>query len=295
MTPSSTRPRRALRAVTLTATAALSLLTLAATTAAPADALDRGVRTLAASSTSADATTSWKTSNPSGMSIPGSYGKWKRVFADDFNGDTLNASNWSRYEGQPRGKDNAKWRRSNTFVQDGSLVLRSNYENGTWYSGGTSNARSGAMTYGKWVVRFKADAADGLGYVFLLYPQGGGWPPEVDFAEDSGGDRQELMATTHWSPQNKQAHSYLKKDFTQWHTVGVTIEPNLIQYTIDGKVWATYTGEGVPNQPMWLGMQAHHSDCNTKYEGSCSNIESGATPTQSDIEIDWVARYELQS
>ncbi|GAA0290303.1 hypothetical protein GCM10009528_03830 [Kineococcus aurantiacus] len=278
------------------------MLTLA--TAAPADAagtgVTRGARTLSAAADTVGATTGTTTTTtpvnlattPSGVRIPGSYGKWKRVFADDFT-STLNSDNWSRYQGTPRGKENAEWRRENTFVKDGKLVLRTQYENGTWYSGGTSNARSGSMTYGKWLVRFRADAADGIGYVFLLYPQGGGWPPEVDFAEDSGGDRQEFMATTHWSPQNKQAHAWLKSDSTQWHTVGVTIEPGLIQYTIDGRVWATYTGEGVPNQPMWLGLQAHHSDCNPKYPGSCSNIASGATPVQSDIEVDWVARYTL--
>ena len=61
-----------------------------------------------------------------------------------------------------------------------------------------------------------------------------------------------------------------------------------MEYTLDGKAWATHTGDAVPRQPMWLGLQTQHSNCKPAYVGSC---DDATTPQQTDVEIDWVVRY----
>ena len=117
-------------------------------------------------------------------------------------------------------------------------------------------------------------------YVFLLYPSTGGWPPEIDFAEDAGTHhRKETMQTLHYGSQNKQIHKFTRSNFTAWHTVGVDWTSTTLTYTLDGKVISRVKHTGVPNEKMWLGMQTQVIHPTAK------------TPKTVDVQIDWVARY----
>ena len=93
--------------------------------------------------------------------------------------------------------------------------------------------------------------------IALLWPTVG-WPPEVDFYEDSptNNTRPAEAATLHYSAANTRIQKRLTGvDFTQWHTLGVEWTPAQLVYTIDGQTWATVTGTGVPSVPMKLDLQ----------------------------------------
>ena len=163
---------------------------------------------------------------------------WKLTFSDEFTGSKLDTTKWGVYNGVPKG-GTGRWDPSLAWVQAGMLVLRSKQIGGQWATSGVSNARAGSQKYGKWEVRFRIDAGNGIGYALLLYPASGAWPPEVDFAEDGGGTRQSTTATLHWAPGNQQSHATVAMNATVWHVMGVIVQPGYTQYTVDGVVFAT--------------------------------------------------------
>ncbi|MFD0485600.1 hypothetical protein ACFQ46_23660 [Kineococcus sp. GCM10028916] len=229
----------------------------------------------------------------SGQGIPELPG-YRLVFADEFDGDR-DTSSWSGYQGQPKGRPQARWRRDHLLCHDSRMLLRTTFTEGLWTSGGTSNARAGTQTGGAWAFRFRARPAAGIGYAFLLYPGGGGWPPEVDLVEDFGGERRRFRTTVHWSDPTTGRHEQkgwaVEHDQTAWTTVVARIDPGRFTVDVEGvRVldWDGTLDDGTPvpwavpdSLPLWFGMQAHAADGAT----------DETTPPVSDVEVDWVARY----
>lgn len=229
----------------------------------------------------------------SGQEVPELPG-YELVFADEFDGDR-DTSSWSGYQGTPKGRRDARWRRDHLLCDGSRMLLRTEHTDGFWTSAGTSNARSGVQTGGAWAFRFRAAPATGVGYAFLLYPSGGGWPPEVDLVEDFGGDRQGFRTTVHWSDPTSGKHLQkgwsVTHDQTGWTTVVARIDPGRFTLDVEGHRVVDWNGtlqDGSPvpwaipdDLPLWFGMQSHAKDGGT----------DATTPAVSDVEVDWFARY----
>lgn len=223
---------------------------------------------------------------------PGSAG-WTRTFLDSFT-TPINTAIWGRYQGKSSSSTLSTWSPSNVYTQpytgsggEGHLLINTVNTDGVWTSGGLSSGRGVTRVQGQWLIRAKFDRAPGIGYVFLLYPQGGVWPPEVDFVEGSAGTTT-VMATLHYDADNKTISKKLYDfDITKWHTYGVIMYGDTLSYTIDGAVWYSIAHQAIPAIPMWIGMQANAKPNNGK------NVEwvTSATPDSSKIDIDWVAHY----
>ena len=115
----------------------------------------------------------------------------------------------------------------------------------------------------------------------------GSWPPEIDFAEDGGGNRQTTTATLHYGSGNTQVQRSVNADFTQWHTLGVEWTPGKLVYTLDGQPWATVTNPNVPSRPMVLAMQTQVWGCGI----AGYDCPDASTPASSDVDVDWVVAY----
>ena len=114
--------------------------------------------------------------------------------------------------------------------------METKYANGGWTTAGMSSGRGFWATKGKWVMKAKFDRAYGVGYAFLLYPKGGGWPPEIDIAEGTAGGPS-IMSTFHYgtSTARQQEQRWLYGvNMAAWHTYGVTITTGRIAFTLDG-------------------------------------------------------------
>ena len=182
----------------------------------------------------------------------------------------------------------------NSFTRDGKLVIRTQYENGQWSTGGAGSGDVFTASRGRWEVRAKFPKAKGVGYAFLLWPKDEGWPPEIDFAEGRvNGPR--IEATYHWDPDNKQKQAFLDNhDMHGWHTYGVIVEKDYMIFTLDGKEWGRINHPDVTDKQMFLGVQAGAMDPNginkhtETVDGSAPNP---LTPAVADIEVDYVAHY----
>lgn len=209
------------------------------------------------------------------------------MFADNFQGSSLNTRLWGAYSGEPGGDPSAWWDPSHVTVSGGVLHLTTSW--GSFGSTGKQGWVSGGIgslfdqTYGTYEVRMRSDAGAGISVIALLWPTVG-WPPEIDFFEDAPADnaRDHNAATLHYGPSNNTIQRSVSGiDFTHWHTVGVEWSPGRLVYTIDGTPWATVNSAHVPNVPMSLDIQ-------TQYIGG---VLSAPTPASSSTEVAWVVEY----
>lgn len=207
------------------------------------------------------------------------------IFQDDFNGSVLNPNAWCVFNGP--GKARGPKSASNVFVSNGAMVLRAQKINGEWYGAGVCNTRAVVQTYGKYTMRVRFGAGKGVRTSGLLWPYGGGWPPEVDFYEIEGRDpqRTNLMLTNHYRDAfgRHMQHGFIKGNYTQWHIVGVEWRPTSLTFKIDGVVVKTMTGH-VPQQSMWFGMNVAL--------GTGANAPDSTTPAHVDAQVDWIRIFK---
>ena len=153
--------------------------------------------------------------------------KWHRSFSGTFAGG-YSRKIWTGYNGTPRCCKTTHWSRSHLVARRGVMTL-DNYRDsgfgGQWVSAGISMGRSLNQTYGKWTVRFRMDRAVGVGMCMGLWPKKG-WPPEIDFAEESSqyGARGVETATLHYGAHNSQIRRKVAGDFSKWHVIGVAVD-----------------------------------------------------------------------
>lgn len=228
------------------------------------------------------------TSTTSGGSIPAAAG-WTKVYQDDFTGSAL-GTGWGKYSGAIPSTPGGTWSGSMVEVADGKLKLHTEKVNGAWNSGGVMNDVGGKTTYGKYLVRFRMDKANGVKYALLLWPTSGQWPMdgEIDFAEDGGGSRKSTAGTLHWgtTASHQQLQRNAKADFSKWHTVGVEWTPGKVVFTLDGKPYGTIKNSNAPTKPMNLALQTEAGSC-----GQWMTCTDSTTPSTTTLEVDWVAVY----
>jgi Glycosyl hydrolases family 16 len=220
----------------------------------------------------------------SGAGVPGSVPGWQLTYSTDFPGNSL-PSHWGAYSGQPGNDPDGNWNPANVAVSGGELHFYA--ANGS--TGGVSFGGN-PQTYGMYQVRMKGDYEPGINIsdILLLWPDSNVWPPEIDFFEDSGGDRGNYLATVHPGPNgvnDNQMHVNVNNNnATQWHTYGVQWTPSTITFTVDGQsvgsVSQSDTGSW-PNIPMNLDIQSQNL-------GPAQPANGTETMT-----VAWVAEYAM--
>lgn len=195
---------------------------------------------------------------------------------------------WTQYHGQDGCCRMTYWAPSHLVEGGGILTMKIGRDPAygrRWISAGMNQARSLNQTYGWWAVRFRMARGTGTALAMMLWPQHG-WPPEIDFAEESpsmGASRSEMTTTLHYGSGNTEIHHAIRANFTVWHTMGVIWTPGLIRFRLDGRTWATIRGSEVPHQPMHLCIQTEVGP-----KGSDHTMPTSRTPSPTRLELDWV-------
>ncbi|MBV9336931.1 MAG: glycoside hydrolase family 16 protein [Solirubrobacterales bacterium] len=218
--------------------------------------------------------------------IPG----WRQVFADDFQGRSLDTSKWRLYWGTPGGDPAGWFDPHHVTVSDGMLVIsayRDQRDHGGWATGGLSSSVGLVQTYGKYLVRFRVDQSVGVTFAALLWPADNSWPPEIDFSEGNGSGPVGTFATVHYGRHDSRWSAGLPDlNLTQWHTLGVQWTKGKLEYTIDGRIWQTMNGDFVPTVPMVLDLQTQTWPC-----GSWARCPDASTPRVVRMYVDWAVAY----
>jgi beta-glucanase (GH16 family) len=246
---------------------------------------------------------------------------WSLVWADEFNGSTLDATNWTADVGNgcPNlcGWGNAEleyYRAENLAVTGGNLVITAKAESfgGASYTSGKVHSRGKrTFLYGRVEMRAKLPVGGGMWPAFWMMPQSsvyGGWPQsgEIDIMEAANG-MTSVGGTIHYGgtpPNNTSSggsYSLGGGSFADaYHVYAVEWEPDQMRWYVDGALYSTKTSalwysNGAPSnarapfdQPFYIIMNAavggYYTGCTS------SSCVTAAFPQQ--YLIDYVRVYE---
>jgi beta-glucanase (GH16 family) len=238
---------------------------------------------------------------PSGQAMPvGNISGWQQVFADDFTQNvplgsfpSAVAGTWgaSYADGLKDTSQNGTYMPTKVVsIGNGVMNINLHTESGVHMVAAVIPAIPGAtgsdggMLYGRYVLRFRADAVAGYKFATLLWPDSGIWPGdgEIDFPEAN-------LTSTIWGVVHYQSgvsatdQALYNSGVTPngWHTATITWLPSGLTFQLDGTVVGSTTTR-IPNTPMHLVLQAETWTSG----GAPSNTAAG------NIQIDWLTVYK---
>jgi len=207
-------------------------------------------------------------------------GTWTLVAEDNFDSTSLDTKMWGSGS-TPWGTENQSpctlIPAADTWVSDGSLVLRSRSGGFTGPSGKSFDYTSGwawqriGKKYGYIEIRAKYPNHPGAWPAFWML--GKGWPPEFDIAEFKGstvGGMTMAFYDGSWFATTKQG------DYEAWHTYGLLWEPNSLTWYMDGEVIYSHKGSTVPSTDMYVILS----------NGTNCDISDG-TGFPNYVNVDW--------
>ncbi len=208
-----------------------------------------------------------------GASGGGASGYGQPVFDDEFNGSSVNTSNWipgrrlgsgtctSSCAGYNPSSESEVFDSSKVTESGGSLALTATKSSGSsWTSGAAEMQHGKNFVYGYFEARIKVpDPSDAWTAYWLT--SASGWPPELDIFEFNFCNSEPTFnnhGTSSGSNVNasgwpcSEAYGGSGTDFTQWHTYGLLWTSSSIKVFFDGKQQSlSTTGNGIPSTPMY--------------------------------------------
>lgn len=138
---------------------------------------------------------------------------YQLVWADEFDGTSLNMDNWSYETGTGSwgwGNDEAQYytsRNENIRVEDGHLIIEARkeaYQGSEYTSARIKSANKQSFTYGKIEVRLKVPLGVGTWSAFWTMATVGGWPEcgEIDIMEHVGKEAKNIHCALHTANKN---------------------------------------------------------------------------------------------
>ncbi|MGN6446092.1 glycoside hydrolase family 16 protein [Amnibacterium sp.] len=141
--------------------------------------------------------------------------------------------------------------------------------------------------YGRYSVRFRADAVPGFKIAWLLWPDSDQWNQgEIDFPEGSLDGP--ITGSSHRTDGDPADFAWFVDTGTRmqaWHTATIDWEPGRLTFLLDGQSWTTTDPLALPRVPMRWALQAETEIIDTP----------PARSAQGDILIDWVAAWSRSS
>jgi beta-glucanase (GH16 family) len=224
------------------------------------------------------------------------------VFAEDFNGDTVDSDRWNALNG-PQGHGTILNSSSpdKALVHDGSLFIvadRSPKDAPLPYVAGFLDTLGKfARTYGKFEFRARFPYVPGVWYAIWATP----WSqpfPEIDI-EITNLQAPQLWFVNHWAApplpaDARRAYFVAPKDvkkptdavdLAQFHTYTLLWKPGLLELSVDGDVKMRRTDQGVPDLPLAWKINT--------WIGGWGGTPTAATAFPVSFEVDYVHVYRV--
>ncbi len=243
---------------------------------------------------------------------------WKLVWADEFDGDTLNMEKWeymtgtgSEYGLDGWGNNELQYyQEENVKVADGVMTIsakRENVASSQFTSGRIRTINMGDWTYGRFEFRAKMPVGQGLWAAIWMLPTDsdyGGWASsgEIDIMEYLGHDTTTVHGTIHYGGQWPD-NQYRGKDYEtadtafhrDFHTFALEWEEGKLRWYVDGELFQSL-GTG-----MWYSSSApypapfnkrFHLLINLAVGGNWPGNPDGSTVFPQDLVVDYVRVYQ---
>ncbi|WP_052390875.1 glycoside hydrolase family 16 protein [Streptomyces sp. NRRL B-24484] len=239
---------------------------VAPSTSAPASTAPTASATpsTAAPSTAAPSASASATTAPSSGGPLGIAGSWRQVFADDFNGTSVDSGKWTaNWLGcatcttpPVNSYEKAAYAPSQATVSGGNLHLTATAKAATangksfpYTSGMVQSNGKAQFTFGAFEARIYLPGSGGkISNWPAFWTDGQSWPTdgEMDVMEGLGG-----QACYHYHSPSGGPGSCAPGDYTGWHTYGAEWAPGSVTYYYDGKKVGQIT-TGITSSPHYL-------------------------------------------
>ena len=235
------------------------------------------------------------------------------LWADEFNGTSLNTADWNIQTGDGCNETICGWGNSelqfyqaeNLTVSNGNLQITAKVERnrGSQYTSGRINTKNKVdNTYGRYEARIKLPQGDGLWPAFWMLPTDdvyGTWPlsGEIDIMEFTAANDNVIYGTIHYGdlyPGNQyQGNAYTLESgnfYDDYHEFAIEWEANEIRWFMDGILYSTKRPEDLA--PFaWPFDQNFHILLNLAVGGDLGGpVDNSALP--STMEVDYVRIYD---
>ena len=234
------------------------------------------------------------------------------IWADEFNGTTLDQNKWSYQIGDGCAEGICGWgnselqyyQESNVTVSNGQLHItakKQRVQSKAYTSGRIRSINKGDWTYGRFEARIKLPAGKGLWPAFWMLPTDqvyGGWPRsgEIDIMEFVAAETDRVLGTVHYGdpyPNNRnQGAYYILNSGTfpdTFHDFAIEWEPGVIRWFVDDVLFLTKTAQDLAPY-NWPFDQRFHFLLNVAVGGNLGGpVDDSIFPKTMDV--DYVRVY----
>jgi hypothetical protein len=214
----------------------------------------------------------------SGTGLPvGDLPGWHQTYAQDFTTAATPAQFAATYPRMFPYADNSSYAQSNISVSAGSLNINERADGvGAAVVVRSSSDTGWGQIYGRYSVRFRADAANNFGSAFLLWPDSNVWGDgETDYPEGNFADQ--IHVYEHCLGANAPSNCLTVNtgaSWQAWHVATTEWSPTSVKFFLDGTLIGTDTSAVSTASRHWVMQTAGNAGSQT---GS--------------LQIDWVALY----
>lgn len=178
------------------------------------------------------------------------------VFEEQFNGAIPNPAQWAPFNGPAT---NGLWRPEAVTVENGSLVITAQGQNGQVVSGGLTHAL--AFTYGRveFLVRTDEDPSQATSAVVLLGLPAETRPHQAElslYQTGSTAKRTPFYTNLHYGADSQQVRLTHWADGTQWQLMTMEWKPDTLRISRNNQLVATITDKKViPQVAYRVGLR----------------------------------------
>ncbi|WP_271813623.1 glycoside hydrolase family 16 protein [Clostridium beijerinckii] len=232
---------------------------------------------------------------------------WNLAWSDEFNGTSINTSNWKcETGGDGWGNNELEYytnRSENARIENGNLVIEARKENYNGMNYTSARLKSQGLknwTYGKVEARMKLPAGQGVWPAFWMLGENisqVSWPKcgEIDIMEHINNESA-IHGTIHWDSTGNNTHADYGAaspniDVTQYHVYSIEWNASSIKWFVDGK---QYLEANIANNIN--GTEEFHKPFfilfNLAIGGNWPGNPNGSTPFPAKMYVDYVRVYQ---
>ena len=251
------------------------------------------------------------------VAVEHTWGDYKLVWSDEFDGTALDETVWSYNTGGSGWGNNEKQyytsRPENIRVKNGMLEIearKEQYENNEYTSARIMSKNKKTFTYGKMEARIKFPGGKGTWPAFWMMGNTGNWPNcgEIDIIEHIGSQDTRASFALHTVMKNgTKGNNWAKTHFfdyplsADFHTYGIEWAQeekegkDVIRFFVDDVQYAEVWEEQIDNNDYWPFNKPFFFIINLAIGGNMGGTVDDAIFNQQRIMyVDWVRVWQRQ-
>lgn len=251
------------------------------------------------------------------VAVEHTWGDYKLVWSDEFDGSALDETVWSYNTGGSGWGNNEKQyytsRPENIRVQNGMLEIearKEQYENNAYTSARIMSKSKKTFTYGKMEARIKFPGGKGTWPAFWMMGNTGNWPNcgEIDIIEHIGSQDTRASFALHTVMKNgTKGNNWANTHFfdyplsADFHTYGIEWAQeekegkDVIRFFVDDVQYAEVWEEQIDNNDYWPFNKPFFFIINLAIGGNMGGTVDDAIFNQQRIMyVDWVRVWQRQ-